>query len=673
MKNRTHFPRTVREIEHTWIPLSDGTRLAARIWLPEDAEDDPVPAVLEYLPYRKNDFTAVRDSVHHPYFAGHGYASMRVDIRGSGDSDGVLYDEYLPLEQEDALEVLAWIAKQPWSTGAVGLYGKSWGGFNGLQIAAHRPPELKAVISLCSTDDRYADDVHYMGGCVLASKMLYWASTMLLFNARPPDPRHVGDAWREMWLERLEQSPPFIETWLSHQLRDGYWEQGSVCEDFSAITCPVYAVGGWADAYTNAIPRLLEGLSCPKKGLIGPWAHDFPERASPGPAIGFLQECLRWWDRWLKGIETGIMDEPMLRVWMQESKLPDVSHESWPGRWITEKSWPSSQISGQAYGFQQAAHGMGVLDEGGDSSLSLIFQSKQNVGKDAGNWCSYGVPGEFPPDQRAEDGRSLTFTSRPLNDPLDVLGFPEVTVELSVDRPNALLAVRLCEVFPSGASTRLSWGLLNLTHRHGHQKAVPLEPGEQYEVTVRLNAVGCRIASGNRLRVALSETYWPEAWPSPEPVTVHLLGGTLNLPVRAAVEESDIPAFEIPEGAPELKVETLREGGRERTYAQDILTGQSEIRVGTDSGRIRFDNGLETELSALDTWTIQEADPLSAEAQCEWTTVFKRGTWETRVETKSRMWSDGERFYVSNEVTAYEGSETVFSRTRTFDVEREGC
>ena len=319
MKTRTDFPRRVREIEHTWIPLSDGTRLAARIWLPEDAEEDPVPAVLEYLPYRKNDFTAVRDSVHHPYFAGHGYASMRVDIRGSGDSDGVLYDEYLPLEQEDALEVLAWIAKQPWSTGAVGLYGKSWGGFNGLQIAAHRPPELKAVISLCSTDDRYADDVHYMGGCVLASKMLYWASTMLLFNARPPDPRHVGDAWREMWLERLEQSPPFVETWLSHPLRDAYWEQGSVCEDFSAITCPVYAVGGWADAYTNAIPRLLEGLSCPKKGLIGPWAHNFPERATPGPAIGFLQECLRWWDRWLKQIDNSIDDEPMLKVWVQTS------------------------------------------------------------------------------------------------------------------------------------------------------------------------------------------------------------------------------------------------------------------------------------------------------------------------------------------------------------------
>ena len=151
MRVITEFPRPVREIEHAWIPLSDGTRLAARIWLPEDAEQNPVPGILEYLPYRKSDGTAVRDSVHHPYFAGHGYASIRVDIRGSGDSEGVLLDEYLPREQEDALEVLSWIAAQPWSTGKVGLYGKSWGGFNGLQVAAHQPPELKAVISLCAS------------------------------------------------------------------------------------------------------------------------------------------------------------------------------------------------------------------------------------------------------------------------------------------------------------------------------------------------------------------------------------------------------------------------------------------------------------------------------------------------------------------------------------------
>ncbi|MDX1687401.1 MAG: CocE/NonD family hydrolase, partial [Candidatus Promineifilaceae bacterium] len=157
MKVRQQFPHMIREIENCWIPLSDGTRLAARIWLPEDAEDTPVPALLEYLPYRKSDGTAPRDALHHPYFAGHGYASIRVDMRGSGDSDGVLYGEYLPQEQEDALEVISWIAQQPWCEGNVGIFGISWGGFNALQIAACRPPELKAAVAIDFTDDRYND------------------------------------------------------------------------------------------------------------------------------------------------------------------------------------------------------------------------------------------------------------------------------------------------------------------------------------------------------------------------------------------------------------------------------------------------------------------------------------------------------------------------------------
>jgi putative CocE/NonD family hydrolase len=263
VKIRTNFPFIIREIENTWIPLSDGTRLATRIWLPVDAENNPVPALLEYLPYRKNDGTAIRDAIRHPYLAGHGYACVRVDMRGSGDSDGILYDEYLPREQDDALEVLAWIAAQPWCSGSIGMFGISWGGFNSLQIAARRPPELKAIITVCSTDDRYADDVHYIGGCVLAYDMLPWASIMLAYNATPPDPRFVGERWRDMWFERMEKSPPFVEAWLTHQRRDAYWQHGSVCEDFSAITIPVYAVGGWADGYPNAIPRLLAGLSGP--------------------------------------------------------------------------------------------------------------------------------------------------------------------------------------------------------------------------------------------------------------------------------------------------------------------------------------------------------------------------------------------------------------------------
>ncbi|MBV8615921.1 MAG: CocE/NonD family hydrolase, partial [Acetobacteraceae bacterium] len=330
----------IQEVENAWIPLSDGTRLAARLWLPADPA--PVPAILEYLPYRKRDGTYDRDALAHPWFAARGYAGVRVDIRGSGESNGLLSDEYSAQELSDALEVIAWIARQDWCSGAVGMMGISWGGFNALQVAALRPPALRAIITLCSTDDRYADDVHYMGGALLTSNF-GWANALTGILAVPPDPATVGARWRQMWCERLEAMPLFAATWLRHPRRDAYWRHGSVCEDWDAIACPVFAVGGWTDAYKNAIPRLLANLRVPRQGLVGPWAHKYPHSGVPGPAVGFLQEALGWWDRWLKGREDG-QAAPLVRAWMMESVRPAPMYAERPGRWIAEPSWPPSSV-----------------------------------------------------------------------------------------------------------------------------------------------------------------------------------------------------------------------------------------------------------------------------------------------------------------------------------------
>ena len=671
MTIRTDLPVPARCIENVWIPLTDGCRLGARIWLPDDAEDNPVPAILEYIPYRKDDWTAREDSLRHPYFAGHGYASVRVDIRGSGDSDGILRDEYLPQEQLDAVEVIRWLGEQKWCTGAVGMIGISWGGFNGLQVAAHRPPELKAVISLCSTDDRYADDVHYMGGCVLGSDMLSWASTMLAFNARPPDPRVVGDRWREMWHHRLEETPPFIVPWLEHQRRDDYWKQGSVCEDYGDIACPVYMVGGWADAYRNAIFRFLAGYGGPRKGLIGPWGHNYPERGAPGPQIGFLQECLRWWDEWLKGANTGIMEEPMLKVWMQEAIAPRPTYLEWPGRWVAEPCWPPETITTRVYAIN--ADGLG---EEPHEEATLHHAGSQATGVDAGEWCPFGRPADFPPDQRAEDGRSLTFTSEPIRDRIEVLGFPDVVLTLASDKPNALVSVRLCDVSPSGASTLISRGLLNLTHRDSHEVPSPLEPGRPYTVTVRLQATGHVFPAGNRLRVALSSTYWPRAWPSPESVTLTLFTGgnsRLELPIRLArVEEAGIAPFGRSEVAAPLDTEVLRTGTTGRSTRTDVATGLVEMDFrSADSGFRLVTNGIEYDEFNQDTFSILEDNPLSATARSKCVIAIGRGGWRTRVETTSVMTADATRFHVTIELGAYEGDVRVFAKTWGITVPRD--
>ena len=203
--------RPVRRIENTYIVLSDGVRAAAKIWLPEDAEVHPVPAILEMIPYRKRDGTVFRDERMHPWVAAHGYACIRVDIRGSGESEGLLTDEYLPREQRDGLEIIDWLSRQAWCSDAVGMTGISWGGFNALQLAALQPPALKAIITLCSTDDRYADDVHYMGGCLLNENPA-WSADRFTWGALPPDPQLVSRRWRAMWLERLEAHRPWLET-----------------------------------------------------------------------------------------------------------------------------------------------------------------------------------------------------------------------------------------------------------------------------------------------------------------------------------------------------------------------------------------------------------------------------------------------------------------------------
>ncbi len=673
VKVRTEFPYPIREIENTWIPMSDGARLAARVWLPIDAKTNPVPAILEYIPYRKNDGTALRDSIRHPYTAGHGYACVRVDMRGSGDSDGILFDEYLAQEQDDALEVLAWIAEQAWCTGAVGIIGKSWGGFNALQIAARRPPQLKAIISVCSTDDRYADDVHYMGGCVLGSNMLDWASAMLAYNAQPPDPRFVGERWREMWLDRMQRMPPFIEAWLTHQRRDAFWKHGSVCENYGDIACPVYAVGGWADGYTNAIPRLLAGLSVPRKGLIGPWAHNYPDEGVPGPAIGFLQECLRWWDYWLKGRNTGIMDEPMLRVWMQDSALPRPHYEVRSGRWVAEPAWPSSNISTRTYWLNP-----NTLNDAAAAETRIDFVGTQSTGLDAGVWCPYGVPGDFAPDQQAEDGRSLEFTSAPLDAPMEILGFPEVTLTLAVDRPNALIAARLCDVAPTGESTLVTWGLLNLTHRQNHEHPTPLAPGQRYTITMQLNAIAHSMPAGHRWRVAVSPAYWPHAWPSPEAATLSLFTGAgcrLVLPARSPLaEEAHLAPFGPPEHSTPVAMEMLRRPSRMRSVQRDVVSGQAQLIDRNDSGRVRFlASGLELDERAESIYSITEGQPLSAAARCDRSIILERqrDAWHTRIETSSIMTSDARCFRVTNVLDAYQGNTRVFAKTWTFSVPRD--
>ena len=672
MRVVTDLPRPVRTLEHVWIPISDGSRVGARIWLPEDAEDSPVPAIVDYIPYRKGDGTAPRDASRFAYVAGHGYAGVRVDIRGSGESDGLLEDEYTPQEQQDAVDVLRWLGEQSWCTGACGMIGISWGGFSALQVAALRPPELKAVITLCSTDDRYADDVHYRGGSVLALEMLSWGASMLSFNAMAPDPEVYGEGWRKAWLERIDAVEPYVHEWMRHQRRDAYWKQGSVCEDPAAIECAVYAIGGWTDGYSDAVLRLVGSLDAPCRGLIGPWSHSFPDDSEPGPSIGFQQECLRWWDRWLKGENTGVDDDPLLRVWMQEPVAPAARHPERPGRWVAEDAWPSPRIEERVLWL-----GDRRLQAKPDSSeRRLSIASDELCGLDSGVWCGDGNPADAAPDQRAEDGRSLCFESEPLDAPLELLGHAQARLELESDRRLAQLCARLCHVAPDGVSALITRGVLNLTHFDSHEHPQALEPGRRYAITVDLDGIAQAVPEGHRLRLALSPAYWPWLWPVPEPVTltVHSAGSRLLLPERPPrAEDAELRAFEEPEGAAGVRTETLDPDPGARTLRREFAGGQTELTFHWDQGgRYRLtDSGIVTGYWATTVYSIVPGDPLSAQVRCHCASEFGRDGWSTRAEIDTVMDADAERFRIRTQLEAFEDGRQVRQRSWDFETPRD--
>ncbi len=637
-------PHPLRIIEHEPVTLRDGTILSARVWLPLDDSGQPlqVPAILEAIPYRKDDITLIDDEVRFGYVAANGYAGVRLDLRGSGSSEGVLPDEYSRVERSDLLEALDWIAAQPWCDGSIGMTGMSWSGFNSLQLASERPASLKAIITVFSSDDRYDNDVHYMGGNVLAFYMAVWGAVMHAFNVRPPDPAVVGDKWESMWRERLEGNPLFTDLWLSHQRRDEYWKYGSVIENITAIECPVLAVGGWADAYTDTVFRLLDNLPDTTKAIVGPWGHTWPERGLPGPAIGFLQECIRWWDHWLKGADNGVDDDPRLRFWTQESVQlrPDLAER--PGSWWQTSTIPAEQKADTTLylGPDGSLGADSVLD---DVDRSVRHRSSDAVGQHAGSWLPYGNPTDLAGNQAEEDEGSLVFDTNPLDEPLTIWGQPELELDIASDQRTGFVFVRLCDVDETGYSSIITRGALNLCHRDGHEKPSKLEPGVRYRVRVPLKNIAQTIPAGHRVRIGISTHYWPWIWPSAEPATITVgVDGTSALRLRTIgtrAEPMRIP-FERPEIAKPPETTPLRERNPilETIGSRDL--GASTLHLSRDlNGDTRYPSDYVIRDRDHAAFTITAGDPLSAAVRVTREMGFERDDSQVNIETMCTMTS----------------------------------
>ena len=650
----------VRMIETSFIPMADGVRLAVQLWLPAGADERPAPVVVEYIPYRKRDLYRAYGMYWGRTLARHGVAYARLETRGSGDSTGVLEDEYLPSEQHDAVSAIAWLARQPWCNGSVGMRGVSWGGFSTLQAAALAPPALKAIMPMCASVMRYTDDAHYIGGA-FALTGLKWAASFKIVMAGPPDPLVTGAAWREEWNRRLAATPPIAARWLGHQTNDAYWRQGSVALDWGSIRCPVYVVGGLADSYGNEIPQLLENLRVPRKALLGPWRHGYPSPATPGPALDWAFEEVRWWRHWLMGEETGIMAEPIFRVYMPDATAAQVAPGPIPGRWVAETAWPSPGIATRTL-FASA----GRLHETPQPSQTATLVGDKVVGLAKVEWVPF-APTELPREQSADDARSLTFDTAPLGRDLEMLGAPALHIRIASDQEIAKLAVRLCEVTSEGRSWLVTYGLLNLTHRDGHGDPRPLEAGRAYDVAIALNFTAHRFKAGSRIRVALSEGLWPLVWPSPTIVTltVELAAARLELPIRAARSpEAPMPIPLAPPTPPNPKtwpgMEITESGGRVSVVETwPLSTGEVKDIGETVSGA-----GPNVALSM----TI--GDPQSCVWRAEQTARFERPGWDVALESEVAVTASATHFRVEERLLATLNGEVEADARHAHDIPR---
>lgn len=660
--------KTIKEIHHDWLTLPDGTRLAYRAWLPKDSEQNPVPAILEFLPYRKGDGTIVRDEITLPQTAQQGYACIRVDIRGCGESEGLFNDEYSAQELQDGCDVIAWIADQPWCSGQVGLVGISWGGFNSLQIAALNPPALKGIITQCSTDDRYRDDIHFTGGCLLNDNMDWAAFFWAYAEARAPDKALVGDDWQAIWLKRLQQMPFLATKWISEQTRSDYWKHASICENYDDIKIPVYAIGGWADAYRNTVFSLLQNLKVPRKGLVGPWAHKYPNIAYPNPKIDYVKESVRWWDYCLKGIDNGIINEPILNYYLQDSVPPQVDYDFRAGQWVSEDNWPSTNTDYQTWYFTET----NLQLEQNSNCRTLSVCSPQTVGLDGGRFCvGIRLDMEQAADQRLDDAGSLTFDSAPLNKALPIAGQPIVRLKITSDKAHANLIVRICDVHPNGSVTKISHGILNLTHRDSHEFPQALAPNTQYDIQIPVNHIAYIIPKGHQLRISISTAYWPLIWPSPEQATIQIKPSDcqLILPLNHHPKPSNfIPEYDAPV---QFAGKVIRPTSSKRIVHRDYKTGMVTLETAEDFGRNYYNSAnSEIDFTVQQCFSIHPNDPLTAKNELSFKVEMGRPGWWTSINNHYQMTSDKENFYIKATWQAFSDNKLLFEKTFNETIKR---
>jgi hypothetical protein len=539
------LPKYEISMREASITLPDGVKLATDLYMPSGGKSgERFPVLLEYLPYRKTEGRG-RNYPLYSYFVRRGYVVARVDIRGTGNSEGrVIAYEYTDQEQTDGEVVIDWLSKQPFSTGKVGMFGISWGGFNSIHMAMRNPPALKAIIAVDATDDLYQDDVHFMDGMLHVDS---WEMSQDLANLMPGAPDYKIDD--KNFEERFDTRPWMLT--YKRQQRDGpFWKRTALKERYDSIRIPTFVIGGWYDGYRDSVPRMLQHLKAPVKAIIGPWNHSFPHNAYPKPQMEWRHEAVRWFDQFLKGRNTGILDEPRFAVFIRSWHPPGPVLEEVPGEWRYEEGWPIRRVQEQAL-HPQSNHTLAANVPAADSHQLRYVPS---TGIEAGGPVMWF--GDVAPDQKPTDAYSLVYDSDPLETDVEILGLPRALLQVSADAPLAHWFARLCDVAPDGTVTLVASAGQNGAHRESAENPKALEPGRVFPLEIEMHFTSWVFPKGHRMRFAVHNAHWPMIWPTPYPMTTSLqLGGPnpsrLMIPV-VPHEDRPRPQFHPPATDPKL-------------------------------------------------------------------------------------------------------------------------
>jgi putative CocE/NonD family hydrolase len=652
---------TMKKVQAT-IPMKDGVRLAVNLYTPDGAKaDDKFPVILEYLPYRKDDWSLARDWNLHSYFVRRGYVTARVDIRGTGASEGNPPDrEYSEQEQQDGLEVIDWLSKQAWSNGNVGMMGISWGGFNAIQMALLHPPALKAIIAACATEELFHDDIHYIDGLMHVDEYELGMDLQLGLTRSPDFPTD-----EKSLAGRFDAAPWFL-LYLRQQRDSPFWRRASVAPNrYADYKVPTFLVGGFLDGYRDSIPRFFENVKAPVKAILGPWNHSFPHDADPGPAIEWRDEATRWWDYWLKGKQNGILDEPRLEVFMRHWYAPNPNIAEVPGEWRAEKSWPPRDATKETV-FLERDHSLGAVAPATLDTAQQELKYVPSIGLEAGFWW-----GDFTTDQRPIDAYSLVYDSAPLPKETAILGQPRVILQASASATLADWFARLSDVAPDGTVTMITGAGQSGAQLKGASNPTDLAPAQAYRIPIELHVTSWVFPAGHKIRLAISNALWPMIWPTPYQMTTSLyLGGTdtsrLELPIVPS-ESSSRPKYPTIEPAPPMPEQVTSKGDtwppQDWTVMRDLMTGTTRVFwSGNDESQFPWGRMKDHEQMSYEV----------ADSKPEASKVHGEGSTTVELQNRALVWSvvldvhsDAKNFYYHFERHLTENGKEI--RAKTWD------